>query len=259
MLMEVDEWIGFTRDFTHLKTGDTAKDKKLLLTTILAGGINLVLIKMAESCPGTTYVKLSWLQAWHIRDETYSTALAKLVNAQSRQPLAGYWGDGTTSSSDGQRFKAGGRAQSTGHVTPKYGIEPGRMFYTHISDQYLPFSAKVVNVGVRDSTYVLDGLLHHDSDLRIEEHYTDTNGFTDHVFGLMHLLGFRFAPGIRDLGETKLYIPKSDTAYDALKSLIGGPLNTQAIRAHWNEILRLSTSIKQGTVTASPMLRKLGS
>ncbi|GAB3597379.1 Tn3 transposase DDE domain protein (plasmid) [Corynebacterium faecale] len=259
MLMEVDEWTGFTRHFTHLKTGDTAKDKKLLLTAILADGINLGLTKMAESCPGTTYAKLSWLQAWHIRDETYSTALAELVNAQSRQSLAGHWGDGTTSSSDGQRFKAGGRAQSTGHVNPKYGTEPGRMFYTHISDQYSPFSAKVVNVGVRDSTYVLDGLLYHEADLRIEEHYTDTNGFTDHVFGLMHLLGFRFAPRIRDLGETRLYIPASNTAYGALNPLIGGTLNTKAIRTHWDEILRLSTSIKQGTVTASLMLRKLGS
>ncbi|MDD8770198.1 Tn3 family transposase, partial [Escherichia coli] len=42
----------------------------------------------------------------------------------------------------------------------------------HISDQYAPFSTRVVNVGVRDSTYVLDGLLYHESDLRIEEHYT---------------------------------------------------------------------------------------
>ena len=65
-----------------------------------------------------------------------------------------------------------------------------RLFYTHISDQYAPFSTRVVNVGVRDSTYVLDGLLYHESDLRIEEHYTDTAGFTDHVFALMHLLGF---------------------------------------------------------------------
>lgn len=31
------------------------------------------------------------------------------------------------------------------------------------------------------------------------------------------------------------------------------------IRAHWDEILRLAASIKQGTVTASLMLRKLGS
>ncbi|GHL51253.1 hypothetical protein ECZU29_61030 [Escherichia coli] len=72
----------------------------------------------------------------------------------------------------------------------------------------------MVNVGVRDSTYVLDGLLYHESDLRIEEHYTDTAGFTDHVFALMHLLGFRFAPRIRDLGETKLYVPQGVQATD---------------------------------------------
>ncbi|MEF6008570.1 Tn3 family transposase, partial [Escherichia coli] len=83
--------------------------------------------------------------------------------------------------------------------------------------------------------YVLDGLLYHESDLRIEEHYTDTAGFTDHVFALMHLLGFRFAP------------------------LIGGTLNIKHVRAHWDDILRLASSIKQGTVTASLMLRKLGS
>ncbi|HBU0344697.1 TPA: transposase, partial [Klebsiella pneumoniae] len=148
---------------------------------------------------------------------------------------------------------------STGHINPKYGSSPGRTFYTHISDQYAPFHTKVVNVGVRDSTYVLDGLLYHESDLRIEEHYTDTAGFTDHVFALMHLLGFRFAPRIRDLGDTKLYIPKGDAAYDALKPMIGGTLNIKHVRAHWDEILRMATSIKQGTATASLMLRKLGS
>jgi TnpA family transposase len=260
LLMEVDEWTGFTRHFTHLKSGDKAKDKKLLLTTILADGINIGLVKMAESCPGTTYAKLSWLQAWHIRDETYSTALGELVNAQLQQPFSRNWGDGTTSSSDGQRFRAGNKAESTGHINPKYGAEPGRMFYTHISDTYSPFSIKVVNVGVRDSTYVLDGLLYHESDLRIQEHYTDTAGFTDHVFGLMHLLDFRFAPRIRDLGDTKLFIPKSEENYESLKSMISSDrLNIKAIRTHWNEILRLATSIKQGTVTASLMLRKLGS
>ena len=259
LLLEVDQWTGFTRHFTHLKSGEPAQDQTLLLTTVLADAINLGLTKMAEACPGTTYSKLSWLQAWHTRDETYAAALADLVNAQFRHPFAEHWGDGTTSSSDGQRFRAGGRAQSTGHVNPKYGTDPGRTFYTHISDQYAPFSTKVINVGVRDSTYVLDGLLYHESDLRIEEHYTDTAGFTDHVFGLMHLLGFRFAPRIRDLGDTKLFIPKGDATYDALKSMVSADrLNVKAIRAHWDEILRLATSIQQGTVTASLMLRKLG-
>jgi TnpA family transposase len=259
LLLEVDQWTGFTRHFTHLKSGEAVKDRNLLLTAILADAINLGLAKMAESCPGTTYARLSWLQAWHVRDETYSAALAELVNAQFRHPFAEHWGDGTTSSSDGQYFRTGSKAESTGHINPKYGSSPGRTFYTHISDQYAPFHTKVVNVGVRDSTYLLDGLLYHESDLRIEEHHTDTAGFTDHVFALMHLLGFRFAPRIRDLADTKLYIPKGDATYEALKPMIGGTLNLKLVRAHWDEILRLATSIKQGTVTASLMLRKLGS
>lgn len=41
--------------------------------------------------------------------------------------------------------------------------------------------------------------------------------------------------------------------------MVGGTLNIRHVRAHWDEILRLATSIKQGTVTASLMLRKLGS
>lgn len=259
LLLEVDDWTGFTHHFTHLKSGATAKERHLLLTTILADAINLGLSKMAESCPGTTYAKLTWLQAWHIRDETYAAGLAELVNEHFRQPFAAYWGDGTTSSSDGQHFKAGGRGQFASQVNLKYGQEPGVQFYTHISDQYTPFHTKVIHATVRDATHVLDGLLYHESDLHIEEHYTDTAGFTDHVFALMHLLGFRFAPRIRDLADKRFYIHGTAKQYPTLAGLIGGSINIKHIRAHWDEILRLAASIRQGTVTASLMLRKLGS
>jgi TnpA family transposase len=259
LLLEVDGWTSFTQHFKHLKSGEAAEDQYLLLTTILADSINLGLTKMAESCPGTTYAKLTWLQAWHIRDETFTAGLAELVNAQLNQPFAAWWGDGTTSSSDGQNFKAGGRGQFAGQVNLKYGQEPGVQFYTHISDQYAPFHTKVINATVRDATHVLDGLLYHESDLRIEEHYTDTAGFTDHLFALMHLLGFRFAPRIRDLADKRLYIHGDTKQHPTLAGMIGGNFNVKLIRSHWNEILRLAASILQGTVTASLMLRKLGS
>ncbi len=71
LLLEVDEWTGFTSHFTHLKSGEQVKDRTLLLTAILADAINLGLTKMAESCPGSTYAKLAWQQAWHIRDRNF--------------------------------------------------------------------------------------------------------------------------------------------------------------------------------------------
>jgi TnpA family transposase len=75
----------------------------------------------------------------------------------------------------------------------------------------------------------------------------------------VQLLGFRFAPRIRDLADKRLYLPGKSSDYPALATLIGGVINVKTIRTHWDEILRLATSIRQGTVTASLMLRKLGS
>jgi len=260
LLLEVDSWTNFSNQFTHQKNGELVEDKNLLLTIVLSDAINLGLNKMSDSCPGTNYQKLAWLQSWHIRDDTYSAALGVLTNAQLKNPFAQHWGDGTTSSSDGQCFRVGDVAQGKGQVNPKYGSDPRRQFYTHVSDQYSPFSGKIINVGVRDATYVLDGLLYHESDLRIEEHYTDTAGFTDQVFGMMHLLGFKLAPRIRHLNDIKLFSPSGKLKnYAALQPMMSEELKTNRIKTHWNDILRLATSIKQGTSTASLLLRKLSS
>jgi TnpA family transposase len=100
-------------------------------------------------------------------------------------------------------------------------------------------------------------LLYHQSDLTIEEIYTDTAGFTDHVFALCHLLGTRFAPRIRDLPDKKLYTIEQPATYKALAPLIGSRSNLRAIEKNWDNILRLACSIKSGTATASLLIRKL--
>jgi len=92
---------------------------------------------------------------------------------------------------------------------------------------------------------------------RIEEHYTDTAGFTDHVFAMMSLLGFRFAPRIRDLADKRLYVPRKDQRFPALAGLIGGTINSKLIAAQWSEVLRLVASIRQGTVTASLVVKEI--
>ena len=116
---------------------------------------------MADACPGISLPTLSRIATWHIRDETYAKALAEIVNHHHELEFAAHWGDGTTSSSGGQRFKAGGAGEAIGSVNARYGNEPGATFYTHISDQYAPFHIKLISAAVRDATHVLDGLLYH--------------------------------------------------------------------------------------------------
>jgi hypothetical protein len=54
LLLEVDRWTGFAEDFTQLKNSQPTKNRRLLLTAILADAINLGLKKMAKACPETS-------------------------------------------------------------------------------------------------------------------------------------------------------------------------------------------------------------
>ncbi len=258
LLEEVDGWTHFTEGFTHLRRGTVARDKRTLLTAVLADATNLGLSRMADACGIATRRQLVWASSWHIRDETYAQALAQLVNAHHQHPFAAWFGSGTTSTSDGQYFKVGGPGMAAGEVNAHYGSDPTVALYTHLSDQYGPFQVKVLSATAGEAPHVLDGLLHHHSDLRIHEHHTDTGGVSDHVFALCHLLGFRFAPRIRDLKDRRLYSFESASEYPGLEPLIAGRINERLIREQWPEILRLATSIRNGTVTASLVLRRLG-
>ena len=257
LLVAVDHLTQFSRHFTHLHTGAEGKDKAALFTTILADATNLGLSKMANACPGMSYHTLAWIADWYLRDDIYSKALAELVNFQHRLPFAHYWGGGVTSSSDAQRFPVGGQREALAQVNAKYGRDLSLMFYTHVSDQYTPFHVKAISATAHQAPYVLDGLPYHETDLQIEEHYTDTGGVSDHLFAICAALGFRFAPRIRDLGDRRLYTIESPTLYPLLQPLIGGTIHLKRIVDHWDNLLRLLTSIRKGTVTASLILRKL--
>ena len=257
LFAEVHGWTGFADRFAHLRTGAPPDDARALMTAVLADATNLGLTRMARSAGAFSHSRLLWIAEWHVRDETYQAALACLVDAIHAQPFTKIWGDGDTSSSDGQFFRAGGHGEARADYNAKYGSEPGVKFYTHVSDRYAPFYPKVIAANASEAAHVLDGLMHHESSIDIREHYTDTAGAIDHVFGLCHLLGFRFAPRIRDLADRRLYVVGARTGYKALDPLIGGAVDFRVIAENWDEILRLAASIKAGTVTPSAILRRL--
>ena len=254
---EVDGWTRLAERFVHMRTLAPPKHRHALLTAVLADGINLGLTRMSEACRATPWRQLTWTADWHIRDECYAQALALLINAQHRQPLSSHWGRGTTSSSDAQFFRAGGQGEVRGRANLHYGQDPGVKFYTHLSDQFGSYHTNVIAASAHEAPYVIDGLLYHESCLVIDEHYTDTGGFSDHIFAVCRPLGFRYAPRIRDLKEKRLYTIPGVIVPAELAPLVAGHINMKAIHDHWQDIPRLVMSIKTGTVTASVILRKL--
>jgi hypothetical protein len=176
VLHDVSRATGFAQAFTNLRTGERCEDENALLAVVLADATNLGLDRMAAASHGVTRDKLIWTADAYIRPETYRAALARIIDAHHALPVAATWGDGTTSASDRQFFRSGRRGDTAGEVNARYGPDPGLGFYTHVSDQHDPYSVRVMSATSHEAPYVLDGLMHHGTALRIGTHYVDTGG-----------------------------------------------------------------------------------
>ncbi len=260
LLVEVDKTTHFSDAFVHQQTGEVVEDKVSLYAALLADALNLGPVKMAEATPSTTLSRILHTMDWYMRPDTYSRGLSELVNFHHGLPFARYWGDGTTSSSDAQFFPTGGTRSALTHYSPHY-RQPGIMIITSLSDQYSPYFTNVISTSARQAPFVVDALMYHetDTDLDIYRHSTDTHGFTDYVFGVLHLLGYMLAPRIRNFHRNRLYTLERPRNYPELRPLIGGRIRRSLMEEQWDEALRLTSSIRLGTVTASLMLGRLGS
>ncbi len=87
-------------------------------------------------------------------------------------------------------------------VNAKFGANPGLKAYTHVSDQFAPFASQTIPATVSEAPYIPDDLLMNEVGRQVREQYADdTAGFTDHLFGISAMLGYRLVLRIRDLVE----------------------------------------------------------
>lgn len=178
LLMEVASWTGFDKQFLHASTLHPPKEeeKPAIMATIMAMGTNIGLTKMTEATQEVSYRQMSTASQWRLYEDAMNKAQAILVNFHHKLSLSSYWGDVTTSSSDGMRVQVGVSSLHA-DANPHYGTGKGATIYRFVSDQFSSFYTKVINTNARDAVHVIDGLLHHETDLHIEEHYTDTAGY----------------------------------------------------------------------------------
>ena len=259
LLIEVDNELRFTRHFNPAAQGKRIpQDVCAAVATVMAYGCNLGPHTMSRLTKGVSDSQIKRIADWHIHEDLLRTALADVVNAISRLDVARVWGTATTSASDGQRFlfprKTVKRTYS--HRMGDYALE----FYSFIADNYAPFYSTPIECTERDAAYVLDGLLYHESDLEIDEHYTDTHGYTEANFAAFALLGKRFCPRIRSLSKQRIYRIDKTRDYGPLQSMLGRPdrqLHLDWIEEEWDRIGQFFCSMALGHTTASVAMKRL--
>jgi TnpA family transposase len=221
LLLEVDSWTGFSKEFKHASTGEPPLRDVLLHchASVIAEARDMGLVRMAQASD-LSYKKLAWASTWYLGKETLRAANVRLVNYHHHLPLSRAWGSGTLSSSDGQRFAVPVKSTIAVQLPRYYAYGTGMEFYRWLSDQHSGYGIKPKSSAVRDATYVLDEIVDNETELPIEEHTTDTAGYTDLIFALFDLLGLRFSPRLRDIGSQRLFRIDLNARYPNLEALM---------------------------------------
>ena len=260
VLLELHARSGFAQEFTHISEG-AARVADLpisLCAVLLAEACNFGLEPVVRSdIPALTRSRLSWVQQNYIRADTLTRANACLVDTQSTIALAQEWGGGEVASADGLRFVVPVRTLNAGPNRKYFNAERGVTYYNFTSDQFTGFHAIVIPGTLRDSMYILDGLLEHQTRLRPVEIMADTAGVSEVVFGLFWLLGYQFSPRLADIGEARFWRLDPTADYGVLNGIVRARVNTKLIRQNWDDLLRVAGSLHQGTVSASELMRSL--
>jgi len=261
LLLEVDRWTGFTGELTS-PSGYSERSAALryptLLAALVAHGTNLGTATMAQSTKDITVDMLQRTSRWCLRAEALKAANRVLVDHHHRLPFAGVWGDGTRSSSDGQRFGVQASSLLAGFYPRYFGFyERAITVYTHVSDQSAVFAARAISCSPREAIYVLDGLLENDTVLRPREHYTDTHGYTEQLFGLCYLLGFSFMPRLKDLKDQQLYMLDREHVAGDLRGLFRSAIDVELVREQWDQLVRVASSLRDRTAPAHVVLDRL--
>jgi TnpA family transposase len=260
IIQEVAAWTGCLADFTHISEGPIrASDIQLsLCAVLLAGATNLGLAPFVDTTnPPLSRVRLTWVRHNYIRTETIVKANTRLVAMQDTIPLARAWGGGEVAVADGLRFFVPVRSAHAGASRRYFGTQRGITWYHWMVDQQMDIHGIPVAGTLKDAPYVLDGLLEQETHHHPQELITDTGGYSDIVFGLFRLLGYRFSPRLADLGDARFWRLDRGADYGVLDDLARHKANPALFTDDWNDVLRATGSLQMGTVKASALIKSL--
>jgi TnpA family transposase len=260
LIDDVDRRCGFMRHLKPLgqEPIQTPEHKKLLRAAATAQATNLGIFGMVGCTQGITVDQLQHVSRTCLHKESIHQANVELINFLRTLKHSRHFGEGTRSSSDGQRFGVQGSSLLSAFY-PRYFGYYDRVVtvYTHMSDQFGVFSTQAISCAEREALYVLNGLLEHDTDLDIQQHFTDTHGFTEQLFGLCYLLGFSFMPRIKNFKKQDLYHPGDGQKHGAIDSLFAGKVDMKLIAEQWDSLVRIAASLKNRIVSAHVIAKRL--
>jgi TnpA family transposase len=255
-------WLEWWRRFGPASGSDPKLAAPLLryVLTTFTYGANLGPAQAARHIRGVSAHELGSTAARHFTTGKLNLASADVVNAYLLLDLVKAWGDGTSVAADGTQVDTLiDNLLAESHI--RYGGYGG-IAYHHIADNYIALFSHFIPCGVWEAVYIIEGLLRQQSDAEPDTIHADTQGQSYPVHALAHLFGFQLLTRIRNWTNLTFYRDSADVTYAHIDQLFGAPgenaINWALIETHWVDLMQVALSIRQGRLSSTLLLRRLG-
>ena len=235
----------------------------MFYAAILGLGCNIGISKIASVSKGISEDVLLNLVNWHISLDNINLAIQKILEYLDKLTLTHIYQKDQNilhTSSDGRKIGVAVASLNANSSYKYFGHGIGITNYSFIDHSNRVFYATAISSAEREAAYVIDGVMHNPL-IQSNIHSTDTHGYSEVIFAVMHLLGIYFAPRIKGLKTATLYGFNSRKSYadQGFKILPSHYTNEELIKGQWDNILRLIVTIKLRDITASQIFRRLSS
>ena len=257
---EADLRIQFTEQFKSVASRETIDRsilQKRLLLCLYGLGTNTGLKRICAGIERENYTDLQYVKKRFIHKEHLRNAIATVVNEIFRVRMTHIWGEGTTAcASDSKKFGSWDQNLMTEwHI--RYGGR-GVMIYWHVEKKSACIYSQLKTCSSSEVAAMIEGLLHHCTDMKVQKNYVDTHGQSEIAFAFCRLLGFELLPRLKRIHEQKLYRPTTghNDAYPNLQPVLTRAIDWELIRQQYDQMVKYATALRLGTAEADTILRR---
>ena len=181
--------------------------------------------------------QVAYVNQRHIDEQKLLKANVNVINQYNTLTLPKLWGSGKSASADGTKWDVYEQnLLSEYHI--RYGGWGGLGYY-HVSDTYIALFSSFISCGVWEAVHILDGLLENESDIRPDTLHADTQGQSESVFGLAHLLSIKLMPRIRNWKDLIFYLPFEEYKVNHISELFSDTIDWELIRNYYHDMMRV--------------------
>lgn len=262
ILKEVDFRVGFTNNFEGLGVYSSIPKESLqkrLIFCLYGLGTNIGLKRLVTSHTGESYADLRYVKNRYLSAQHLRAAIQDILNAilEIRDPEI--WGENIVGCAcDSKRFDVWVQ-NMVGGWHGRYRSH-GVMIYTHIDTKSAPIYMQITRPGDSEVGSMLTGCLRHDTEMDMNEIYTDTHGQSSIGFAFSHLLHFDLLPRIKGIHKQKLFSSSrsfKEKLPNLTLALSCDSINWSKINNNYEELVKYTAALKTRTVDASVLLKRL--